>query len=154
MKKTALFAAAAALLLFGACQKDGKYNPKQKIAKVYEESNYSYYYYNEYTGEWNTATDNTPKHLTEEWTWDGKKLSKITHIDYDYDEDEYYEEDEPLSSGRVKWAWIFLFLALGILIGVLAEAFGITLVEASVESEGQLLAEGEMKIALKNEDKG
>ena len=34
------------------------------------------------------------------------------------------------------------------------EAFGITLVEASVESEGQLLAEGEMKIALKNEDKG
>ena len=34
------------------------------------------------------------------------------------------------------------------------EAFGITLVEASVESEGQLLAEGEMKITLKNEDKG
>ena len=34
------------------------------------------------------------------------------------------------------------------------EAFGITLVEASVESEGQLMAEGEMKIALKNEDKG
>ena len=34
------------------------------------------------------------------------------------------------------------------------EAFDITLVEASVRSEGQLMAEGEMKIALKNEDKG
>lgn len=34
------------------------------------------------------------------------------------------------------------------------EAFGITLVEASVRSEGQIMAEGEMKIALKNEDKG
>lgn len=34
------------------------------------------------------------------------------------------------------------------------EAFGITLVEASVRSEGRTLAEGEMKIALKNEDKG
>lgn len=34
------------------------------------------------------------------------------------------------------------------------EAFGITLVEASVTSEGRILAEGEMKIALKNEDQG
>ncbi len=34
------------------------------------------------------------------------------------------------------------------------EAFGITVVEASVTSEGRTLAEGEMKIALKNEDKG
>ena len=34
------------------------------------------------------------------------------------------------------------------------EAFGITLVKASVRSEGQIMAEGEMKIALKNEDKG
>lgn len=34
------------------------------------------------------------------------------------------------------------------------EAFGITLVEASVTSEGQLMAEGEMKIALKNEEQG
>lgn len=87
MKKTALFAAAAALLLFGACQKDGKYNPKQKIAKVYEEFNYTDSYYDEYSGEWNTNSNNTPKHLTEEWTWDGKKLSKITFIAYDYDEE-------------------------------------------------------------------
>lgn len=34
------------------------------------------------------------------------------------------------------------------------EAFGITLVEATVRSEGQLMAEGEMKIALKNEEQG
>jgi predicted hotdog family 3-hydroxylacyl-ACP dehydratase len=34
------------------------------------------------------------------------------------------------------------------------EAFGITLVEASVTSEGRILAEGEMKIALKHEEQG
>lgn len=39
-------------------------------------------------------------------------------------------------------------------VAIREEAFGITLVEASVASEGRTLAQGEMKIALKNEDKG
>lgn len=86
MKKTVFYAAAAALLLFGACQKEGKYNPKQKIAKVYEEFNYTDSYYDEYTGEWNTNSNNVPKHLSEQWTWDGKKLSQIAYIGYDYDD--------------------------------------------------------------------
>lgn len=34
------------------------------------------------------------------------------------------------------------------------EVFGLTLVEASVTSNGQTLAEGEMKIALKHEEQG
>ena len=84
MKKTALFAAAAALLLFGACQKDGKYNPKEKISNVSEEycSVYSYF-----SGEeWVTDSSITPKHVSEQWTWDGKKLSQIAYIGYDYDD--------------------------------------------------------------------
>lgn len=84
MKKTALFAAAAALLIFGACQKDGKYNPKEKISNVSEEycSVYSYF-----SGEeWVTDSSITPKHVSEQWTWDGKKLSQIAYIGYDYDD--------------------------------------------------------------------
>ena len=84
MKKTALFAAAAALLLFGACQKDGKYNPKEKISNVSEEyCSVSSYFSGE---EWVTDSSITPKHVSEQWTWDGKKLSQIAYIDYDYDD--------------------------------------------------------------------
>lgn len=85
MKRTVLFAAAAALLLFGACQKDGKYNPKEKIAKVYEEVSNSYSY-NDGEG-WQTETNGTPKHVTEQWTWDGKKLAQIVYPSYDYDDE-------------------------------------------------------------------
>ncbi len=85
MKKTAFFAAAAALLLFGACQKDGKYNPKEKISNVSEEyCSVSSYFSGE---EWVTDSSITPKHVSEQWTWDGKKLSKIAFISYDYDEE-------------------------------------------------------------------
>lgn len=84
MKKTALFAAAAALLLFGACQKDGKYNPKEKISNVSEEyCSVSSYFSGE---EWVTDSSITPKHVSEQWTWDGKKLSQIAYIGYDYDD--------------------------------------------------------------------
>ena len=84
MKKTALFAAAAALLIFGACQKDGKYNPKEKISIVSEEyCSVSSYFSGE---EWVTDSSITPKHVSEQWTWDGKKLSQIAYIGYDYDD--------------------------------------------------------------------
>lgn len=87
MKKTALFAASAALLLFGACQKEGKYNPKEKISQVSEEYSYEHSSYDEYAEEWNTYTESTPKHVSEKWTWDGKKLTQIAYINYDYDSD-------------------------------------------------------------------
>lgn len=84
MKKSALFAAAAALLLFGACQKEGKYNPKEKISNVSEEyCSVSSYFSGE---EWVTDSSITPKHVSEQWTWDGKKLSQIAYIGYDYDD--------------------------------------------------------------------
>lgn len=37
---------------------------------------------------------------------------------------------------------------------IMEDVFGLTLVEASVTNEGRILAEGEMKIALKHEEQG
>ena len=82
MKKitfTAMVLAVAAL--FAACTKDGVYNPKEKISRIYESDSYTYYssdYSNSYT---------TPKHLTELWHWDDNLLNSI----------DYYNEDGSLS---------------------------------------------------------
>ena len=72
--------AIAAIGMFAACQKDGKYNPKEKIANIYEENFYAYPYYSD--NEWHSDTINTPKHLTECWTWDGNKLTQIAYFEY------------------------------------------------------------------------
>lgn len=71
MKRTALL---LAILLpvaasFTSCKKDGVYNPKQKISRIY----YAY-----------SSPDpdfNSEKQLVELWNWDGKKLSSITYYD-------------------------------------------------------------------------
>ncbi|MDR2511271.1 MAG: hypothetical protein LBC89_02185 [Bacteroidales bacterium] len=61
MKKVILLAIIAAMLMaFTSCQKDGVYNPSKKISKIYYQSGSS------------------TKYLVERWTWDGKKLQKIT----------------------------------------------------------------------------
>lgn len=70
--------AIAAIGMFAACQKDGKYNPQKKIANVYEESLLTTT--NNYGDGMQTDTNYTPKHLTERWTWDGDKLTQITYI--------------------------------------------------------------------------
>ena len=86
MKKLVYGAIAiAAIGMFAACQKDGKYNPKEKIDNVYEESLYTWSSY--YNGEWHNDTNYTPKHLTERWTWDGNKLTKITYVYYNWNMD-------------------------------------------------------------------
>lgn len=72
--------AVAVMSLFAACQKDGKFNPKEKIANVYEESLYISSY--NYDGQTYGDTTMMPKRLTERWTWDGNKLTKIAYIDY------------------------------------------------------------------------
>lgn len=83
MKKTVLIAVAAAVaLFFGACHKDGKYNPKQKISKIYSEY-YSTSAFRDNEETWRYDTVSSPKTLDEEWTWDGNKLAKITYIGYD-----------------------------------------------------------------------
>ncbi|MBP5728020.1 MAG: hypothetical protein J6Y48_13195, partial [Clostridia bacterium] len=67
MKRTALL---LAILLpvaasFTSCKKDGVYNPKQKISRIYRQG----------------SGQNTEKQLVELWNWDGKKLSSITYYD-------------------------------------------------------------------------
>ena len=77
MKKIIVNAAFLVLLLtvcvsFNSCDKEGVYNPKQKIKKIYEE----------YSG--------GPKVLTEGWTWEKKHLTKI----------DYYDDNEIYSTNR------------------------------------------------------
>lgn len=83
MKKTAFCAIALALVgLTVGCTKDGKYNPKEKISKIYRSSTSQSAFYDGTT--WiDNEPYNNPKHVTEAWTWDGKKLVSITEYDSD-----------------------------------------------------------------------
>lgn len=60
--KTMVFAAfcGTMMVLFTGCKKDGVYNPKEKINRIFYESTYS------------------SKYLSETWTWDKNLLTKIT----------------------------------------------------------------------------
>ncbi len=81
MRKNALFAAGMALtILFAACtEKEGVYNPKKKIAKVYASSVYEYGQYDPETDTlYNRNAIRHDKYLSEEWTWEGNKLTQIT----------------------------------------------------------------------------
>jgi len=49
---------------FNSCQKEGVYDPKQKISKIYTDVNYS-------------EDEVYPKQLVQEWTWNGNKLDKV-----------------------------------------------------------------------------
>ncbi|HHU47613.1 MAG TPA: hypothetical protein GXZ40_06935 [Bacteroidales bacterium] len=60
-------------LFFLACHKDGVYNPKEKIKRIYIQ--------------WPSEKDET-KDLLEEWTWDDKLLTKIEHFER---EDPWYK---------------------------------------------------------------
>ena len=78
MKKLLVLTMAAAVVsLMGACKKEGVYNPKQKIAKVYNESSSTDSYFD--GTEWHTNSRTQPKELIEEWTWDGKLLTQIAY---------------------------------------------------------------------------
>lgn len=71
--------ASAAMLLLGAsCTKEGVFNPKEKIAKISESALYVSTY--SYDGQSMTTSDTTPKHVTQEWKWDGKLLTTITNF--------------------------------------------------------------------------
>lgn len=85
MKRTVIIAMAALLMLgISSCnkQKDGVFNPKQKISAIYVESHDQDYSYNSETYTWEvTSTSNTPYQKEQEWTWDGKKLQQIKYFD-------------------------------------------------------------------------
>ena len=71
--------ALAALCLFAACsEKEGVYNPKKKIANIYKSSVTIHSSLDGSRGRWYSDTVTVAKYLSEAWTWDGKKLAKIT----------------------------------------------------------------------------
>ena len=71
--------ALAALCLFAACsEKEGVYNPKKKIANIYKSSVTIHSSLDGSRGRWYSDTVTVAKYLSEAWTWDGKKLTKIT----------------------------------------------------------------------------
>ena len=72
--------ALAAITLFAACQKDGKYNPKEKIANVYEEG-MSIWSYTPDGEQWVSDTSITPKYLSERWTWENDTYTEQTYED-------------------------------------------------------------------------
>lgn len=78
MKKTIslLFFACFAMLLV-SCHKDGVYNPKKKISRIFETET-THYYYND----WEDSDYNSGRQLREVWTWGKKTLDRI---DYYYD---------------------------------------------------------------------
>lgn len=83
MKRLSFIVMAAAVLsLIAACseknENDGVYNPKKKIAKVYESSLRISKWYDNYYDTWQSDTTVWDKALSESWTWDGDKLTKIT----------------------------------------------------------------------------
>jgi len=86
MKKIfSILAIACIAMLFSACHKDGIFNPKKKISKIYTSSSY--------TVDGNTTTSN--RTLTEEWTWNkNNTLAKTDHHFGLYESTETYTYDK------------------------------------------------------------
>jgi hypothetical protein len=81
-KKTIFQALSIVLLLtlcvsFYSCKKEGIFNPKQQISKIYADFERSIVVWDPETGEYVYKTILFPKFLVQEWTWDKNKLNKI-----------------------------------------------------------------------------
>ena len=86
MKKLTLAAAAMALLFcFASCsEKEGVYNPKQKIEKISESATNTTEYYDSDSHSWgNSYTETTSKHLAQRWTWDDNTVTMIEYLNLD-----------------------------------------------------------------------
>lgn len=80
MKKIVFYATVlAAAALMGACtEKEGMFNPEEKIAHIYQSNRLVMEMYNDATATWDTVQQEvSPKTLKETWSWDGNKLEKI-----------------------------------------------------------------------------
>lgn len=73
--------ALATICLFGACgEKEGRYNPKQEIEKVYRSTSLVEQSLDAATGTWSTVSESsTPKVLAETWDWENGKLMKVVY---------------------------------------------------------------------------
>jgi len=82
MKKVlVLLAAAATLMAVTSCQKEGVYNPKEKIVKIQKSALISTKEdYNDQVRV--VASDTIDKYVAEEWVWDGKLLTNIKNYEW------------------------------------------------------------------------
>ena len=85
-----------AFLLMVSCNKEGQFNPKNKIDRIYYSSSYKSEIYD--NGYWETVSaNNTRKHVSEIWHWDGNTLKSISH----YSPDGEMDYTEKFESSRV-----------------------------------------------------
>ena len=87
-----------ACLVMVSCNKDGEFNPKNKIDRIYYSSSYKSEIYN--NGSWETDyTNNRPKYVSEIWHWGGNVLKSISH--YAYDGELSYTENFEYEGNRI-----------------------------------------------------
>lgn len=94
MKKTLFTLTLLALLLgVSSCskEKEGKFNPKEKLKAVYQE------YASYYGGELQSID---PKYMSEEWVWDDSQLDRILYYEQSvyepYEDSDYVETEQEL----------------------------------------------------------
>ena len=93
--------ALAALCLFAACsEKEGVYNPKKKIANIYKSGVTIHSSLDESTGLWYSDTVTVAKYLSEAWTWDGKKLTKVTFYEQNASNEVRMSSTSPTTASR------------------------------------------------------
>ena len=104
MKKLTLLIAVLALgLFFVSCNKEGQFNPKNKIDRIGYSATLSYEVFsnNVWTSQ---GTQEIPRFASEIWNWDGKLLKSISHYtttgELDYTEN--YEYDGKRLS-KISW---------------------------------------------------
>ncbi|MDD6581696.1 MAG: hypothetical protein PUF10_03320 [Bacteroidales bacterium] len=82
-----------------ACNKEGRFTPKHKIATIYESYSDHSEIWNSELGYWEYSDETTPKYLSEKWTWDGKTLSSIQL--YNGDGSPWYTENFEYENKRI-----------------------------------------------------
>ena len=62
---------------FYSCEKEGVFNPKQKISKIYADFERTITVWDPETGEYTYKHLSFPKQMVQQWRWDDNQLSKI-----------------------------------------------------------------------------
>lgn len=95
-----LLVIALALVFVGAsCQKEGVYNPKQKIDRVYYSEEVITEEYDSYDGTWDREVETVLKYVKEVWHWDGNLLTSIDF--YSQSGDLFYTENYSYDGKRL-----------------------------------------------------
>ena len=98
MKKV-IYVLIAVCMGLTACSKEGGFAPRHKIAKIYESYSYHSEIWNDELYSWEYSDETTPKHLSEQWIWNGKILSSIQI--YDEEGSPWYTENFEYENKRI-----------------------------------------------------